>query len=152
MAEKLEANTENLKYALLTHSVSLRITPHHTTTHHNTTHHNTPHHNTPQHTTTQHNTRQIPDTPHRCPHAPLELNVSFRRWGPGKYKGITSSDDVEMQLNGETHRLSVEDIIGCYQFNAFRVRDQKRSRGWVMMKHVSMEYTGWRDAWGCKGI
>ena len=47
-------------------------------------------------------------------------------------------------------RLRVAGIIGCYQFDAVRETDAHALRGWVMMRHVSMEYTGWRDAYNCK--
>ena len=70
--------------------------------------------------------------------------------GPGTYKPIPGSDDVEMSFGGETYRVSTKGVVGCYQANAWRQRDQKKMRLWVMMRHVSMEYTGWRDAWGCK--
>ena len=83
------------------------------------------------------------------PYAFLRGGVVATPHGPGTYAPMAGSDDLELTVGGEKHRLSVADIIGCFQFNAVRERDQHRLRGWVMMRHVSMEYTGWRDAWGC---
>ena len=68
----------------------------------------------------------------------------------GSYAPIAGSDDLAFDVGGTKYRLSVADVIGCYQFNAFRESDGHRMRGWVPMRHVSMEYTGWRDAGGCR--
>ena len=83
------------------------------------------------------------------PYAFLRGGVVATPQGPGTYAPVPGSDALELTLGGEKHTLSVDGVIGCYQFNAVRERDQHKMRGWVMMRHVSMEYTGWRDAWGC---
>lgn len=70
--------------------------------------------------------------------------------GVGHYKPIANADAVEMSYGGQTYRLSTEGVIGCYQAKAVRLNDDHPMRAWIMMRHVSMEYTGWRDAWGCK--
>ena len=69
---------------------------------------------------------------------------------PGRWSLIPGSNELEMTVARETYRLSIEGVIGCYQFNAIRQRDRKPMRGWVPMRHVSMEYTGWRDPWACQ--
>ena len=83
------------------------------------------------------------------PFAFLRGGVVFTPSGPGSYAPIAGTDDLELMVGGTRHQLVVQGVIGCYQFNALRERDQRLMRGWVMMRHVSMEYTGWRDAWGC---
>ena len=70
--------------------------------------------------------------------------------GPGSYAQLPGSEDVEMTMGGDKYRLTTAGVVGCYQFKAVRMRDQLPQRGWVPMRHVSMEYTGWRDPWGCR--
>ena len=78
------------------------------------------------------------------PFAYLRGGVVFTPSGPGSYAPIAGTDDLELMVGGTRHQLAVQGVIGCYQFNALRERDQRLMRGWVMMRHVSMEYTGWR--------
>ena len=85
------------------------------------------------------------------PLAFLRGGVVATPWGPGTYAPLAgSAGDLELTVKGAKHRLTVDGIVGCYQFKATRERDSHAMRGWVMMRHVSMEYTGWRDAWGCQ--
>lgn len=71
--------------------------------------------------------------------------------GVGSYSPVAGSDDLAVTMgDGSKYLLTVAGVIGCYQFKARRERDGRPMRGWVPMRHVSMEYTGWRDPWGCK--
>ena len=71
--------------------------------------------------------------------------------GPAQYRAFPGDGDVvELTYQGEKHNLSTATVIGCYQATAVRHRDGHPMRAWIMMRHVSMEYTGWRDAWGCR--
>ena len=69
--------------------------------------------------------------------------------GAGSYEPIEGSKDVQLTLNGETHRLT---MTGCYTFSAVKqgAAAAAASKGWIPVRHVSMEYTGWRDAGGCR--
>jgi len=87
--------------------------------------------------------------PQNGPFAFLRGGVLLTPSGPGSYVAIPDTEDVEMVVGGDTHRLTMAGVIGCYQFKAVRERDNRPMRGWVPMRGVSMEYTGWRDAWAC---
>ena len=39
---------------------------------------------------------------------------------------------------------------GCYSFELVEEGGSAKIKGWIPMKHVSMEYTHYRDSWGCK--
>ena len=43
-------------------------------------------------------------------------------------------------------------MTGCYTFAATKegLLGASELKGWIPVKHVSMEYTGWREAGGCR--
>jgi len=70
----------------------------------------------------------------------------------GTYEPIEGSSDLRMRiprtLGYSTYRVS---MTGCYSFFAVEEGGNgDKLKGWIPMKHVSMEYTHWRDAGGCK--
>jgi len=76
--------------------------------------------------------------------------------GGGSYEPIAGSEDVLLTVQGAAHRLT---MTGCYTFEAVKQGGDTgwmtqggaaRLKGWIPVRHVSMEYTGWRDAGGCR--
>ena len=70
--------------------------------------------------------------------------------GSGSYEPIAGSEDITLTVQGAAHRLT---MTGCYTFVAVRQGGSggtSRLKGWIPVRHVSMEYTGWRDAGGCR--
>jgi len=88
----------------------------------------------------------------KAPIAFLWGGVVASPWGAGTYAPIAGSDDsFELSLNGHSHRMR---MTGCYTFRAVRAKSMLSAettiKGWVPMNRVSMEYTHWRDSWGCQ--
>ena len=64
----------------------------------------------------------------------------------GSYAPIDGSDEVQLAFGGASYQLR---MTGCYTFVATEKGSGATHKGWIPMRHVSMEYTGWRDAGGC---
>ena len=73
--------------------------------------------------------------------------VAGPRGFDGSYAPIDGADDaVALTIGGASYRLK---MTGCYTFVATEKGSGATHKGWIPMRHVSMEYTGWRDAGGC---